>query len=104
MLNKTYSRSSKWQKNRLRRLEFDEFQCQGIVIRNGKPARCGNKIKVDVHHRSYERIGYERLDDMITLCRRCHVAEHQRMKHCHEKQLNIEFLERHENKITTKMD
>ena len=30
----------------------------------------------DLHHRSYSRLGHERLRDLIPLCRICHIALH----------------------------
>jgi hypothetical protein len=33
---------------------------------------CGQHAAREAHHTTYERIGEERLDDMIALCRRCH--------------------------------
>lgn len=36
---------------------------------------CG-EAKVDLHHKTYERIGAERLDDLEPLCRRCHQMVH----------------------------
>lgn len=31
---------------------------------------------LDVHHRTYERRGFERLDDLTVLCRQCHAKFH----------------------------
>ncbi len=33
---------------------------------------CKDKAAVQAHHTTYERIGCERLDDMVALCRTCH--------------------------------
>ena len=33
---------------------------------------------VDLHHRSYARLGNEKLDDLVPLCRNCHDELHQR--------------------------
>jgi 5-methylcytosine-specific restriction endonuclease McrA len=30
----------------------------------------------DLHHRSYDRLGHERFDDLTPICRRCHQAAH----------------------------
>jgi 5-methylcytosine-specific restriction endonuclease McrA len=32
--------------------------------------------RLDLHHRTYERLGRERLSDLVLLCRRCHDAVH----------------------------
>lgn len=31
-----------------------------------------NQVVLDAHHRTYERLGWERLDDITVLCRDCH--------------------------------
>lgn len=33
---------------------------------------CGAKRGVDIYHRTYERLGRERLEDLLPLCRECH--------------------------------
>lgn len=30
----------------------------------------------DVHHKTYDRIGDELLDDLVLLCKSCHKAQH----------------------------
>jgi 5-methylcytosine-specific restriction endonuclease McrA len=40
-------------------------------------ALCGAKDKiVNVHHRTYERLGSERLEDLTILCNGCHQTYH----------------------------
>jgi 5-methylcytosine-specific restriction endonuclease McrA len=47
--------------------------------------RCGERAPTDatretafhVHHKTYERLGEERLEDLEIICRRCHEKEHQ---------------------------
>lgn len=36
---------------------------------------CGEK-KVDLHHKTYARLGYERLTDLVPMCRVCHKLAH----------------------------
>jgi 5-methylcytosine-specific restriction endonuclease McrA len=38
--------------------------------------RCKERPVSDVHHLTYERIGHERMEDLIALCRPCHEAAH----------------------------
>ncbi len=38
---------------------------------------CGACAPLEVHHRSYRRIGQERLNDLMLLCRNCHKATHE---------------------------
>lgn len=37
---------------------------------------CGATWYVHVHHRSYARLGHERLTDLVSLCDRCHLDVH----------------------------
>lgn len=38
--------------------------------------RCGSKKQLNVHHKTYDRVGCEMLSDLEVLCRSCHAAEH----------------------------
>lgn len=54
-------------------LERDEHQCQlsklfGIAKLSGKP--CSEDL--DVHHISYKQYGHKSMDNLITVCTRCH--------------------------------
>lgn len=59
-----YLKSKAWRRRRDRRLRIDNHTCQ----------TCGAKRCLEVHHRTYERIGKERMGDLITLCCACHSA------------------------------
>jgi len=37
---------------------------------------CNSKKSLEVHHRTYERIGFESQDDLIVLCNKCHEKFH----------------------------
>lgn len=37
---------------------------------------CGDPEEVHLHHKTYERLGEERLDDLVALCPRCHALVH----------------------------
>jgi 5-methylcytosine-specific restriction endonuclease McrA len=39
-------------------------------------APCGATDRLDLHHRTYKRLGNERLSDLMWLCRPCHDAVH----------------------------
>ena len=56
-----YIHSTEWRKKADSRLEFDGHTCQV----------CG-KEAVDVHHLTYDRFGRENMDDLVSLCRKCH--------------------------------
>lgn len=38
--------------------------------------RCGSSENIELHHRSYRRLGRERLSDIVPLCRDCHRRLH----------------------------
>lgn len=38
--------------------------------------RCQGTTWLEVHHRTYKRLGKERLEDLEILCRVCHLAHH----------------------------
>lgn len=61
-----YIQSETWQKKRLQRIELDNFQCR----------MCGSAVNLQVHHISYEHLGHEPMDDLVTLCYCCHKTVH----------------------------
>lgn len=60
-----YLRSREWKEKRNERLRYDKYKCR----------ECGREA-VTVHHLTYERLGNEDIDDLISLCRECHKAKH----------------------------
>lgn len=60
-----YIACPEWAKLRAKVLERDRFICQG----------CGERA-VQAHHKTYERIGYELLMDLIAVCESCHKRLH----------------------------
>jgi hypothetical protein len=63
-----YLQTEHWSKVRHRALEYAERRCQV----------CYSPKQVEVHHRTYERIGHERPADLTVLCRECHAKHHDR--------------------------
>jgi len=63
-----YLRSAHWQSMRRTALEHAEYRC----------AVCYAGDSLDVHHRTYERLGDERITDLLVLCRTCHDIFHKR--------------------------
>lgn len=60
-----YLESDKWKRKREQRLKIDHYTCQ----------TCGEVSSLEVHHRYYDTLGKEDVDDdLITLCRECHEA------------------------------
>ena len=46
-------------------------------LHNGACYSCGSKEKLQVHHKTYRRIGKERLTDLCLLCDECHGRTHE---------------------------
>ena len=61
-----YLRSAKWKKKREQALERADHRCQV----------CNSPHELQVHHRTYEHWGNERLTDLTVLCRSCHCIFH----------------------------
>lgn len=41
--------------------------------------RCGSTDDLEVHHKTYDRLGNEADDDLCVLCEECHEKEHARL-------------------------
>lgn len=61
-----YLQSAHWGERRAAALKYANHQCQ----------RCGSSRYLQVHHKTYERLGDERLSDLMVLCDACHVDVH----------------------------
>jgi 5-methylcytosine-specific restriction endonuclease McrA len=61
-----YLRSPEWADTRRTAVDHAGGRCQ----------LCNKPGRLDVHHRTYERRGNERLSDLIALCRDCHTNFH----------------------------
>jgi hypothetical protein len=64
-------------------LQSDWWRARRLVALDRAGHRCQlcdktTATQVDVHHRSYERLGAEREEDLIVLCRPCHARHHGR--------------------------
>ena len=60
-----YLQSAEWAKKRMGAMDRDNWKC----------VFCGDDA-VHVHHMTYERIFNEALEDLVSLCERCHQREH----------------------------
>jgi hypothetical protein len=47
------------------------------LARGNKCERCGETERLDAHHLTYDRIGCERDEDLMVLCRECHLSLHE---------------------------
>lgn len=66
----TYLKSAHWQKVRRAALKRAGLRCQ-ICNESG--------VQLDVHHRTYERLGNEFDSDLTVLCNSCHGKFHDRL-------------------------
>lgn len=63
---KDYMHSDEWSKKRRERIEFDGYKCK----------LCGSAKNLNVHHITYDHLGFEPLDDLVTVCASCHEKLH----------------------------
>lgn len=65
--------------------EWARIRDERVRLDQGKCTRCGRSdLRLEVHHRTYERLGDERIEDLETLCVLCHdkeTDESRRRKH-----------------------
>ena len=66
---KEYLKSSAWKYLKNLSIKAAEGRCQ----------LCNSNKKLEVHHRTYERIGEERIADLIVLCHNCHGRFHDKI-------------------------
>lgn len=72
-----YLRSAHWQSLRLRKLsEQPRLPRVRLCYLCDHCRRFIHIFGINVHHRTYERLGRERLDDLEVLCEGCHCIEH----------------------------
>lgn len=66
-----YLQTAEWRQRRDAKLRSVRWQCE----------RCPARRNLQVHHKTYERLGREWLTDLEVLCRDCHEGEHVRQMH-----------------------
>ncbi len=72
-----YLHTIHWERKRQAVLERDGYACTNCHAREGDPAvGPRSRVKLHVHHKTYERRGHEFLSDLVTLCRPCHELVH----------------------------
>ncbi len=52
--------------------EWKEKRAEAILLANGRCRVCNTSQRLEVHHRTYDRIGNEIQDDLTVLCHSCH--------------------------------
>ena len=65
-----YLITPEWRERRNAKIELASGRCQ-VCYTNGRP--------LEVHHRTYDRRGRERLEDLTVLCDECHGLFHHKL-------------------------
>lgn len=78
------------EKQRLHSMPYDEYlhtehwqqMREKVFARKGRRCeKCFSAEKeLHVHHITYDRRGYEEIDDLMVLCDECHIAQHNKSK------------------------
>jgi hypothetical protein len=66
-----YINGAEWRRRRDAKLSELGHRCQG----------CDETERLEVHHLTYDRLGRERMEDLMVLCHLCHAREHGRSPH-----------------------
>lgn len=64
-----YIKSDTWRKKARRARKRAGNRCQDCGI---------SGVRLEVHHKTYRRLGHERKNDLAVLCRACHLKRHLR--------------------------
>lgn len=70
------SRSKWWYKKYLNSAEWSERRTKVLKRCNEICEGCGENPATDVHHQTYDHVGYEFLFELLGLCRDCHARFH----------------------------
>lgn len=58
-----------------------KLKAESVKARDGYTClRCRSTDRLNVHHKTYKRVGFEPLSDLETLCKTCHGREHGRIE------------------------
>lgn len=60
---------------------WQQKRAEALARSGGKCSQCGATENLDVHHKTYVRLGAEELADLVVLCRDCHFAKHRRQRY-----------------------
>lgn len=72
----TRQRNQEWYDTYLDSAHWQECRRAALSAANGRCERCGASEALHVHHRTYDRIEHEELQDLEVLCEPCHANEH----------------------------
>ena len=63
--------------NHLRSLDWHISRKHALEAANHQCVSCRTDKNLTVHHRTYENLGYENLQDLEVLCKYCHQTRHE---------------------------
>ncbi len=66
--------------------EWAQTRCDLLTLRGAFCEVCGSAKMIQVHHLTYSNIRAEEPEDLIILCGKCHMAEHNIKRKKHRKQ------------------
>ena len=67
--------SDHWQRIRAARLRIAEQQCE-YTDHDGRCDACSTWSELHCHHKTYDRLGNERVEDVVILCPQHHLITH----------------------------
>ena len=50
---------------------------------------CGSNKHINIHHKTYKRLGKEKLNDLVPLCQECHYLTHKALGISNSQNLNL---------------
>jgi 5-methylcytosine-specific restriction endonuclease McrA len=79
----TYINSPEWR-----------MKARAAKERAGECALCTSTVALEVHHRTYARLGREHPSDLVVLCSRCHRRHHGTYDEAIEHQISLPMIPR----------
>ena len=76
-----YLKSDEWAAKRAERLLLDDNKC-ALCDRPNGTRKDGVTPILQIHHISYQRLGNEPMEDLISVCARCHKLLHRYYNRC----------------------
>lgn len=79
------NKAKRWKRRKKRKWTYLEYMHSAAWERKRNAAfnhhgrfchKCGSTHRLNAHHRTYARLGHERMSDIVILCRSCHSKEH----------------------------
>lgn len=69
-------RTKEWYQGYLKTPHWRRFSAS-IKKKRGKCEQCGSRYRLEVHHKHYKNVGFEKPSDVLVLCHECHMRLHE---------------------------